>query len=92
MTADCRMLCYEFQCKPQSRNRQIINLHKKCGVSADSRKSAYCDSISQKTNSANTFELSQCWHCKERLLEPRKGFWVTSGSLSPRTAASICSV
>ena len=31
-------------------------------------------------NLASTFELSQCWHCKERLLEPRKG---TSGSLSP---------
>ena len=44
----------------------------------------YCDSISQHTNPASTFELSQCWHCKERLLEPRKGFWVTSGSLPLR--------
>ena len=26
------------------------------------------------------------------LFGPRKGFWVTSGSLSPQTAASICSV
>ena len=46
----------------------------------------YCDSISQNANPASTFELSQLWHCKERLLEPRKGFWVTSGSLSPKTA------
>ena len=27
--------------------------------------------------------------CRERLPGPRKGFWVTSSSLSPKTAASI---
>ena len=32
------------------------------------------------------------WHCKERLPGQRKGFWVTSGSLSPRTAASVCTL
>ena len=48
----------------------------------------YCDSISQNANSASTFELSQCRQCKERLPGPRTGFWVTSGSLSLKTAAS----
>ena len=31
----------------------------------------------------------QCWHCREGLPGPRRGFWVPSGNLSPRTAASI---
>ena len=36
----------------------------------------YCDGISQNTIPASTlkFELSQCWHSKERLLGPRKRF------------------
>ena len=50
----------------------------------------YCDGISRSANPASTFKLSQCRHCKERLVGPSKGFWVTSGSLSPKTAASIC--
>ena len=33
-----------------------------------------------------------CRHCKERLPGPRKRFGATSGSQSPKTAASICSV
>ena len=45
--------------------------------------------ISQNAHPASTFELSQSRHCKERQPGPRKGFWVTSGSLSPKTAASI---
>ena len=49
----------------------------------------YCDSSSPNADPASTFQLSQCRHCKERLTRPRKGFWVTSGSLSPKTAASI---
>ena len=51
-----------------------------------------CDSFSQSTNPASTFELSQCRHCEERLPGPRRGFkiWLPSGSLSPKTAACIC--
>ena len=45
----------------------------------------YCDSISGNANPANTFELSQRRRCKGRLPGPRRGFWVPSGSLSPRT-------
>ena len=41
------------------------------------------------TNPGSIFELSQCRHCKERPPGPRKGFWVTSGGLSPKTAASV---
>ena len=49
-----------------------------------------CDSISQNAHPSSTFvEFSQCQHCQERLPGPRKGFWVISGSLSPKTAASI---
>ena len=50
----------------------------------------YCDSISQNANPASAFELSQFRHCKEGLPGPRRGFWVPSVSLSPKTAASIC--
>ena len=32
----------------------------------------------------STFEFSQCRHGKERQPGPRKGFWVTSGNLSPK--------
>ena len=49
----------------------------------------YCDSISQNSKPASPFKLSQCWRCKEKLPGPRKGFWVTFGSLSSKTAASI---
>ena len=45
--------------------------------------------ISQNAHPATTFEFSQRRHCKERLPGLRTGFWVTSGSLSPKTAASI---
>ena len=45
--------------------------------------------ISHNAHPPSTFEFSQCRHCKERLPGPRKGFWVTSGNLSPKTAASI---
>ena len=37
---------------------------------------------------ASTFELSQCWRCKGGLPEPRRGFWVTSSSLSPKMSVS----
>ena len=46
----------------------------------------YHDSISQSAHCASTFERSQCRHCKERLPGPRKCFWATSGSLSPKTS------
>ena len=49
----------------------------------------YCDDVSQNANPASTFKVSQCRHCKERLPGPRKGFWMTPGSLSPKTATSI---
>ena len=39
---------------------------------------------------ASSLELSQCWHCKEGLPGPRRGFRVPFGSLSPKKAASIC--
>ena len=52
----------------------------------------YCDTISQNSNPASTLELSHCWHCTEGLPGPRRGFWVPSGSLSPKTAASICTL
>ena len=49
---------------------------------------------SQNPNPASTFELSlslpPCRRCKEGLPGPRRGFWVPSGSLSPKTAAAIC--
>ena len=48
-----------------------------------------------RANRANRFARItplRCWHSKERPLEPMKGFKVTSGSPSPRTAASICSL
>ena len=48
--------------------------------------------LSQNANPVSTFELSRCRHCKEGLPGPMRGFWVPSGSLSPKTAASICSV
>ena len=48
--------------------------------------------ISQHANPASTFELSQCRHCKQGLPGPRRGFRVASGSLSPKTAASICTL
>ena len=37
-------------------------------------------------------EISQCRRCNERLPGSRKCFWVTSGNLSLRTAASICTL
>ena len=36
-----------------------------------------------------SFELSESQRCKERLHGPGKGVWVTSGSVSPKTAASV---
>ena len=49
----------------------------------------YWDSISRNANPASSFELSQCRHCKERLPGPKRAFRVPSGSLSPKTGASI---
>ena len=46
-----------------------------------------CDSSSQKTYSASTFELSQCRHCKEGLPGPRRGFWVPAVCTRPRPFA-----
>ena len=46
----------------------------------------------ENANPASTFELSQCRHCKEGLPGPRRRFWVLSGSLSPKTAAPICTL
>ena len=40
--------------------------------------------VTQNAHPASTFELSQCRHCKEGLPGPRRGFWVTPGSLSPK--------
>ena len=37
-------------------------------------------------------ELSQCQHWKEGLSGPSRGVWVPSGSLSPKTAASLCTL
>ena len=49
----------------------------------------YCESISQDALLASTYKFSQCRRYKERLPGLRKGFWVTSSRLSPKTAASI---
>ena len=49
----------------------------------------YCDGISKNAKPASTFELSQCRRSKGGLPGPRRGFSVPSGSLSPRTAASL---
>ena len=45
---------------------------------------------SHKMLTLQALSSPQCRHCKERQPKPRKGFRVTSGSLSPKTAASIC--
>ena len=45
---------------------------------------------SHKMLTLQALSSSQCRHCKEGLPGPRRSFWVPSGSLSPKTAASIC--
>ena len=52
--------------------------------------SEYCDIISQNANPASTFELSLSMQALQRgSAWAKERLWVPSGSLSPRTAASI---
>ena len=82
---------YTEQMDAEGFNRKLLLTPPPPATPGNPRKadSGYLDSISQNVKPASTFEFSPCRHCQERPPGLRRGFWVSSGNLSPKTAASI---